>query len=616
MAIRSPLYCSSNRKLRFRDLFHIRTLRQRLILFLLVPVTFLLFGSGLMGFIYVRNAYLSQWQETALLKLERAAHHIDMRLEKPMALIGLFESTARDQNTLIATQILDRIRKLPGVTDVLLENQSGDAPPFASNGPHGMGHGMMRFDRVQIATITQPTYDPIAGRESISLVSLLLDAAGAPVGRLEIKIRFDFLMAGIRTLGWQQSDMAALIDDTGRHLLHIVGSDRPTRPLANSMDSPPVEPPEVLEAIRTKSSGTLLGPGSPPETVIGYHRLEKAPWSLVLEARGANILAPITRLQILFSAGSLIVLLFILLLIRTNVGRIVGSICMLAGAAQNVARGHYGDPIPVESSDEIGHLVDSYNRMVEGLKERDFVRNTFGRYVDEDVARELLSHPSAVRLGGDRREVAILMSDIRGFTPLAETLSPEAAIQMLNTYFGHMIEAIKVHHGIIVDFVGDALLAFFDPLEKPIQTSAARGVTCALDMQARMAQFNREIQGLGLAPVEIGIGVHVGAVVVGNIGSETRAKYGIVGAAVNLTQRIEGKARGGETLISETCYRLLSDQVAVGRPVREVLKGVLDPIDLYPVRKLKVRPQKGASQKGAVTTCAWQARNAPGSGCD
>jgi len=85
---------------------------------------------------------------------------------------------------------------------------------------------------------------------------------------------------------------------------------------------------------------------------------------------------------------------------------------------------------------------------------------------------------------------------------------------------------------------------------------------------------------------------------------------------VRTVQFWEGKARGGETLISETCYRLLSDQVAVGRPVREELKGVLDPIDLYPVGELKVRPQTGAPQTDAVTTCAWQARSAPHSGCD
>ena len=99
--------------------------------------------------------------------------------------------------------------------------------------------------------------------------------------------------------------------------------------------------------------------------------------------------------------------------------------------------------------------------MVAGLKERDFISNTFGRYVDQEIARELLSRPEASRMGGEKREVVILFSDVRGFTPLAESLSPEVIIHLVNRHFSRMIEVIQAHRGIIVDFLGDAILAFF-----------------------------------------------------------------------------------------------------------------------------------------------------------
>ena len=117
--------------------------------------------------------------------------------------------------------------------------------------------------------------------------------------------------------------------------------------------------------------------------------------------------------------GSLALIFVILMLIRFHVGTIVNHIKLLSSKARKVAKGDYGTPIPVDSEDEIGQLIISYNEMVKGLEERDFIRNSFGRYVDPEFARALLEHPEAGRLGGERREVAMMMSDIRGFTALS-----------------------------------------------------------------------------------------------------------------------------------------------------------------------------------------------------
>jgi adenylate cyclase len=219
--------------------------------------------------------------------------------------------------------------------------------------------------------------------------------------------------------------------------------------------------------------------------------------------------------------------------------------------------------------------------MVAGLKERDFISNTFGRYVDQDIAAKLMERPEASRLGGEKRQVVIMFSDIRGFTPIAEALSPEATIQLVNGYFSRMVEVLNRHHGIIVDFLGDAILAFFDPLDGPLTPVGREALQCARSMQQAMHSVNLAGIGQKLPPLRMGIGLHAGEVVVGNIGSETRAKYGIVGSAVNLAHRIQAQARGGEVVVSQAVYRLVQPEVTISREFEVRLKGIQDPVTLY-----------------------------------
>jgi adenylate cyclase len=248
-----------------------------------------------------------------------------------------------------------------------------------------------------------------------------------------------------------------------------------------------------------------------------------------------------------------------------------------------VAHGDYGEPLTIRSHDEIGQLTRSFNDMVAGLKERDFVSNTFGRYVDQEIAAKLLERPEASRLGGEKRQVVIMFTDIRGFTPIAETLSPEATIHLLNGYFSRMVEVLHVHHGIIVDFLGDGILAFFDPLDSPLAPVAEEAVQCALHMQQVMPEVNLAGTGRKLPPLHMGIGLHVGEAVVGNIGSESRAKYGIIGSAVNLAHRIQAQARGGEVVISQAVHQLVQSAVRVTREFEVRLKGIKEPVTLCAV---------------------------------
>lgn len=336
----------------------------------------------------------------------------------------------------------------------------------------------------------------------------------------------------------------------------------------------------VLKDLETRASGTIMGPGHPPGEVIGFYHLETAPWVILLYARGDQIFEPLTRFRFIYFASGAFCLVLILLLIHWGLSPVVTSIRQISQRAMLVAKGVYGEPLSTARQDEIGQLIQSFNSMTAGLQERDFIRDTFGRYVDPEIARKLLKRPQALLLGGERRTVAILFADLRDFTPLAESLSPEATVHLVNRFLSRMVDVIQYHEGIIVDFLGDEIMAFFDPLEELLPQTLQRAYHCALDLQTTLTRLNREARSLALPILAMGIGLHTGEVVVGNIGSETRTKYGIVGSAVNVAHRIQGEARGGEVVLSETAYRQLPVKPRCLRTFTAQLRGLQDPLNL------------------------------------
>jgi class 3 adenylate cyclase len=189
-------------------------------------------------------------------------------------------------------------------------------------------------------------------------------------------------------------------------------------------------------------------------------------------------------------------------------------------------------------------------RLIELGRAHELVRRAFGRYVSEEVATSILQSPDGLELGGEEREVTILMSDLRGFTALAARLTPQEVIGFLNIYLETMVEVIGRYQGTIDEIIGDAILVIFGA---PVACGdhADKAVACGLDMQLAMTRVNERLAGKGSAPLEMGIGIHTGCVIVGNIGSERRTKYAAVGSNVNLAGRIESFTTGGQLLISE-----------------------------------------------------------------
>ena len=210
------------------------------------------------------------------------------------------------------------------------------------------------------------------------------------------------------------------------------------------------------------------------------------------------------------------------------------------------------------------------------------LKKMFGRYLSTEVMNSLIENPSALELGGERRSVTIMMTDLRGFTALSERLEPEKVVQMLNTYFEVMVEVVLKYNGTINEIIGDALLVIFGaPQEMPDR--AQRAIACSVEMQNAMAQVNKENRSQGLPELEMGIGLNETEVVVGNIGSSKRSKYAVVGSGVNMTSRIESYAVGGQILISESVRRQAGEILRIDAQ-RDVLpKGSEKTLRIYEV---------------------------------
>jgi adenylate cyclase len=211
------------------------------------------------------------------------------------------------------------------------------------------------------------------------------------------------------------------------------------------------------------------------------------------------------------------------------------------------------------------------------------IRKTFGRYLTDDVVKSLLESPEGLRLGGERRKITLMMTDLRGFTSMSGRLAPEQVVIMLNRYLGTMVEVIQKYQGTIDEFIGDAIFILFGaPIQR--EDDAERAVACAMAMQLAMEGVKAQNRAEGLPEVEMGIGIHTGEVVVGNIGSDKRAKYGVVGSHVNLTARIESYSVGGQVLISEATRQEIGPIVKVAEKIEVAAKGVDEPIAIYNAR--------------------------------
>lgn len=225
----------------------------------------------------------------------------------------------------------------------------------------------------------------------------------------------------------------------------------------------------------------------------------------------------------------------------------------------------------------------AYQYFVEGREKRK-MKKLFGQYVSKDVYEQLVANPALARLGGQRREMTVLFSDIRGFTTVSESGQPEDIVGMLNEYFTRMVDLVFAHKGTLDKFVGDMLMALFGaPLDDPHHADHA--VEAALDMIAALAVLNARWKSEGRAELDIGIGINTGPMIAGNIGSDAIMSYTVIGDAVNLGSRLESlnKQYGTRIIISDATRRKLSRSYEL-RPLGDVVvKGKTQPVAIFEV---------------------------------
>ncbi len=287
------------------------------------------------------------------------------------------------------------------------------------------------------------------------------------------------------------------------------------------------------------------------------------------------------------------VLLVVLALALRFAGRLARSVQSVSHAASEVKAGRYTDAEVIRSGDELEALAVDFNEMVKGLKERDHLKETFGRYVTRQVADHLMKGNQ--NLGGELVPVTILFSDIRSFTSISETMEPRALLDFLNEYFSGMVESVLTHHGVVDKFIGDAIMAVFGaPVPEP--DDPLHAVKAALEMRSRLEAINADFKERGLPEIRTGIGLHSGQVVAGNMGHSERMEYTVIGDAVNLASRLEGmtKELGCDVILSEDLYLQVQNEVAA-EPLRKIkVKGRDQEVMVYRLIGLHAAPVAAA----------------------
>jgi adenylate cyclase len=243
----------------------------------------------------------------------------------------------------------------------------------------------------------------------------------------------------------------------------------------------------------------------------------------------------------------------------------------IISAANAVSRGELDTRIATRRRDEFGIMSQQFDFMTEGLRDREFLRQTFGQYMSEEVAKALLDANNRPQLGGEERVVTVMFSDLRGYSTICERLPPVQVVNMLNQYLGAMNTIIHEHQGCVIEFFGDAILAVFGA-PYYIADHSEQAVRCALSMRQRLNELNQEWnksdfsrfwkQG-NIESLSARIGIHSGKVVAGNLGSPTRMKYAVIGDTVNVASRLEemNKELDTDILLSEDVYAHLPEDI-------------------------------------------------------
>lgn len=376
-------------------IFQPRSLQQRTLAFILAPTLLLLITLSVGGFVFVRDVLLSQWGETAVVKLQRTAHLVDMQLRQPKDLLLLLQSSDDvDANRKIFDHIVGQIKELEGVVGVNVEwPEKAFAKETSPRMEIAPPMDMMHRNLLEPFEIGKPSYNSRLNSRTVSLVSEFKNKEDKVVGRVEVIISFDTLIDQIIHSPWWKGNRAWLIDSEGNVLastaVHLELEDYFPKRAFGTVSA--LEK-ETLLALRKSTSGTVFGPGSPPEEISGFYHLAEAPWTMVVVAKGEQVLQPIIRFKLFYILTFASCILLILFFIRQTTYQITTRIKEVSAAADDLAKGKFGRPLAVTGRDEVGELTRSFNKMAGQLKHRLAMKEAIN--VAREVQQNLLPHDS------------------------------------------------------------------------------------------------------------------------------------------------------------------------------------------------------------------------------
>ena len=263
--------------------------------------------------------------------------------------------------------------------------------------------------------------------------------------------------------------------------------------------------------------------------------------------------------------------------------RFSGPITKLVVATQEIGQGNYKYKIKMKRNDELGNLAIAFNKMSEDLLRKSFMQESFGKYVGCEVLNMIMANPEDAWLKGRKNEATILFLDIRGFTSYSATKDPEVIVEELNEYFEIVTNIIIDYGGYIDKFIGDAVLAVFGvPIHN--KRHVERGVQAAVEIQKKLfkAGNNKENKLL----TSVGIGIDSGVVISGNIGTQVKMEYTVIGDSVNIASRLNGLAKSGEIVISRNVFEQVRKLVEVDVLPPQKIKGVAGKVETFKVRDI------------------------------
>ncbi|MFZ5628491.1 MAG: adenylate/guanylate cyclase domain-containing protein [Spirochaetota bacterium] len=365
----------------------------------------------------------------------------------------------------------------------------------------------------------------------------------------------------------------------------VVHSDKKETLAARSFkDHPAVE---FLQGQETRTGFSIYRNNSTKHDYFGaFSKLDIGAAAVVVEMEKDRALESVNRLRITSALIAGIIILVALLLVYFFAKTISEPIRELKIAADKIKSGDYHLRLTPRTGDEVGALTQAFNDMAVGLEEREKLKGALGKFVNPEIAEKAMK--GEIKLGGERKTATIFFSDIRSFTAISEKLEPEEVVEFLNDYMTIMVRIIGEHQGIVDKFIGDAIMAVWGVPESK-GNDALNAVNATIEMRNALLEFNKGRGSAKKPLIKIGCGLNTGAVLAGQIGSEDRLDYTVIGDAVNLASRVESlnKPFGTDILISQDTYNIVKGEFDC-EPMQKIkVKGKSQPQQIYAVIRKK-----------------------------